>query len=238
MWSCPVAGCRGTEGTDLGVLSGQPIVLFGPGSEWFWSMAQFVVVAITLMGIYLQFRQSRAANAFAQANAMKQDWEGERMVRSRLALYRAVADGGDLSVITVPIGNFWENIGALVRAGHIELPVVWEYLGSSCRTTWGLIDGEVRRVQAEEGTTIWQHFVWLNGELERLDRLHGDLQERYTRAFLMPQLPRFIASMRATLDTLEAMRTALVTAPEASPAVAVPSSTVAADTITSNHASD
>ena len=26
--------------------------LFGPGSEWFWSMLQFVIVAITLIAIY------------------------------------------------------------------------------------------------------------------------------------------------------------------------------------------
>lgn len=40
--------------------------IFGAGSEWFWSMLQFVVVAITLAGIYFQLRQHRAANAFAQ----------------------------------------------------------------------------------------------------------------------------------------------------------------------------
>jgi hypothetical protein len=25
--------------------------IFGPGSEWFWSMAQFILVAVTLLGI-------------------------------------------------------------------------------------------------------------------------------------------------------------------------------------------
>ena len=32
------------------------LAIFGPGSEWFWSMLQFVVVAITVYGIYRQLR--------------------------------------------------------------------------------------------------------------------------------------------------------------------------------------
>ena len=30
--------------------------LIGPGSEWFWSMLQFVIVAGTLIGLYRQLR--------------------------------------------------------------------------------------------------------------------------------------------------------------------------------------
>ena len=36
------------------------LVLFGPSSEWFWSMAQ-LVVAVTLVGIYSQLRIARSA---------------------------------------------------------------------------------------------------------------------------------------------------------------------------------
>ena len=47
------------------------LTLFGAGSEWLWSMLQFVVVAITLAGIYVQLRQAGAADAFALATSMK-----------------------------------------------------------------------------------------------------------------------------------------------------------------------
>jgi hypothetical protein len=183
-------------------------------------MAQFVVVAITLVGIYYQFRQGRAANAFAQANAMKQEWDGEWMVRCRLALFFAVRDGTDLGTVTIPIGNFWENLAALVRAGHVELPVVWQYLGAACRTMWGLIDDEVRRVQAEEGSTIWEHFVWLVGELERLDNERGE-ENRYSREFLIPQVPRYIQGVQERLVAFEAMRTVIVAPPKAPEALAI-----------------
>ena len=32
------------------------MTIFGPGSEWFWSMLQFVVVGITFYAIYRQLR--------------------------------------------------------------------------------------------------------------------------------------------------------------------------------------
>jgi hypothetical protein len=38
------------------LLNTDGLVFFGPGSEWFWSMLQFVVVAITVYGIYRQLR--------------------------------------------------------------------------------------------------------------------------------------------------------------------------------------
>ena len=70
------------------------LTLFGTGSEWFWSMLQFVVVAITLAGIYVQSRQARAANAFARAGAMRERWSGERMVRRVLSIAIALRDSG------------------------------------------------------------------------------------------------------------------------------------------------
>jgi len=54
------------------------LVLFGPGSEWFWSMAQFVVVAVTLVGIYSQLRIARSADASAQRAEMEKKWESPR----------------------------------------------------------------------------------------------------------------------------------------------------------------
>jgi len=66
------------------VVSSEPIVFFGPGSEWFWSMAQFVVVAVTLIGIYYQFRLQRAANAFEQLKRIGEQWESEQMLVQRV----------------------------------------------------------------------------------------------------------------------------------------------------------
>ena len=45
------------------------LAIFGPGSEWFWSMAQFVVVVVTLVGIYRQLRAQGGERAASDGGA-------------------------------------------------------------------------------------------------------------------------------------------------------------------------
>ena len=108
--------------------------IFGPGSEWFWSMAQFVLVAATLIGIFYQLRLARSANAFEQMNRIVDEWESERMTRHSLEIYLALREGVDLEDIpegaATSITNFLESVAALIRAGHIDRKLVYEFLGS------------------------------------------------------------------------------------------------------------
>jgi len=69
------------------------LVLFGAGSEWFWSMAQFILVGLTLIGIYYQLRDARSTSAFDQVNRIAEEWESERAVRHKLAISLALRDG-------------------------------------------------------------------------------------------------------------------------------------------------
>lgn len=190
------------------MLSTEGLTLFGPGSEWFWSMLQFVVVAITLVGIYVQLRQARAASAFNQADALQERWEAERMVRRRLAIAVALRDDGpdaDLEALCKPIANFWEGVGALVRAKHSDLAVVQEDLGPSCLIWWSVLEPEVRRTRAEVGGDIWVHFEWLAGEVARYRRAQGlpDLTRQHYVAIVVG----WISGWRAEVAEMEAMRT-------------------------------
>jgi hypothetical protein len=185
------------------------LILFGAGSEWFWSMLQFAIVAITLLGIYLQLRLARSANSFAQLLEMDEDWNGERLVRRRLRIVTALRDGGpdaDLASLIAPIADFWENVGALVRAGHIDVALVQENLGGTCRTWWTLLEPEIRRIRAAEIGDEAVHFEWLARELRRQDVARGITDDAYSSASLMARLPLITARLEALLDDFEAMR--------------------------------
>jgi hypothetical protein len=52
--------------------------LIGPGSEWFWSMLQFIVVAGTLIGLYRQLRLQSSQGAIEQLDAFEREWAYER----------------------------------------------------------------------------------------------------------------------------------------------------------------
>lgn len=144
-------------------MSDEPIVFWGPGSEWFWIMAQFVVVAATLIGIYYQFRLQRAANAFEQLNRISAEWDAEPMLRARLTIARAVvaedaAPEGALSLV----GNYWETVSSLVRGGHINQRVFDETFGGTAAMWWTAMRGSVRSLREDRlDPTIFANFEWL-----------------------------------------------------------------------------
>ena len=144
-------------------MSSEPIVLFGPGSEWFWSMAQFVVVAVTLVGIYYQFRLQRAANAFDQLNRIGAEWESEPMLRAKLQVARAVVAGEEApNGAMAVIGNYWEGVASLVRGGHVDGRVVYDSVGGGTPFWWAALAGAVRDVRAlREDPTIFASLEWL-----------------------------------------------------------------------------
>lgn len=202
------------------------LTLFGAGSEWFWSMLQFVVVAITLAGIYVQLRQARAANAFAQANAMKQEWDGEQLQRRRLAILITLRDGGpdaDLSDLAIPIANFWENIGGLVRAGHVELAVANDFLGAALHMWWSLLEPAVRAAQAEFGSGIYENFEWFAAETRgTLDPSGSTPGDAFDRQRLIATSAQRIAAFQVSIAELEAMRTVTLAAARPTDVAAAP----------------
>jgi hypothetical protein len=100
----------------VGHRTGDPIALIGPGSEWPWSMAQSVVAAVTLVGLYYQFRLQRAANSFEQLNRIAAERGSEPLQRARLRVARAAQAGQPAPAGAASlIGNSWATVASLVR---------------------------------------------------------------------------------------------------------------------------
>lgn len=200
----------------MNVVNTHGLTLFGSGSEWFWSMLQFVVVAVTLIAIYVQLRQDRAANAFSQASSLRQDWHGEIMARRKLAHLLALRDDApeaDVLILAEPIGNFWDHVAGLVRAGHLSLPLVYEHLGSPCQTTWNILEPQVGDMRATEGAGIWDNFEWLATQCSRLHKASGKHDGSLTRETLRERIPEIIASLRQSIADFEATRAVMVAPP-------------------------
>ena len=154
----------------MGILSGEPIVLFGPGSEWFWSMAQFVVVAVTVVGIYYQFRLQRASNAFEQLNRTVAEWGSEPMLRARLRATLAF-DARELppDAAAAVIGNYFEGLASLVRLRYVDAKVVYGYFDVTVPVWWVILRDGALQSRAEEGQpTLFVHFEWLASEFARM----------------------------------------------------------------------
>jgi len=192
----------------MSIVSGAPIVLIGPGSEWFWSMAQFVVVAVTLLGIYYQLRTQRATNAFEQLNRIAADWGSEPMLRARLRVGRATQAGEIPSWgATVVVGDYWESVGSLVRGRHIDARVVDDSLGAGARFTWAMVKEavEAKRI-AQDQPDLYEHFEWLVVVFDGFLARSGGSPAALDRAGMLKTLEGGLPALEDRIRMLEESR--------------------------------
>lgn len=184
--------------------------LIGPGSEWFWSMLQFVVVAGTLLGLYRQLRLQSSATSFAQLREIVQEWGSERLLRCRVELLRALSDGTDPAKLPKGVGivllDYWETVGLLVRNQHVSRRLVWEDFGNLCQVWWVTLRPYINVVREEEGDAmIGEHFEWLAGQMADLDR-HAPVPPVYDEAYVVSTLDARLATATDTLRLVRSLR--------------------------------
>ena len=185
----------------------------GPGSEWFWTALSGVVLAVTFLAIYRQLALARGANAFAQLGALVAEWEGERLIRKRIGVLVALRDGHAPADVpdspATAIANYWEKVGALGRAGHLDPSLIAEGLGGA-QDWWGILAPWVLRVRTEDANPrFWENFEWLAQAQVRIHPVVAFDQERFERS-----LNERITMNEADLRDLEAMRAGTVARPE------------------------
>ena len=152
--------------------------ILGPGSEWFWAMAQFVLVAITLGGIYYQLRAQASANALQRMQFFVDQWESVAMSHDRMktALHlKHVAVVDEMAPSMLAIAGFFETLGLLERRGHISRSEVF-LLGRSVEMWWALLNPAIEAEIARQGANFYSEFRRLNGIIHAMDTKIG---ERY-----------------------------------------------------------
>jgi len=90
------------------------LTVFGQGSEWLWTMLQFVVVVVTLVAIYRQVRLETLLHLRENGRA---DLDPVRMQMSVVA-------------------NFFENLSDLDEEGHLRLDEIRNTWGASLQAWW------------------------------------------------------------------------------------------------------
>ena len=191
--------------------------IFGPGSEWFWSMAQFIVVLVTLLGIYRQLSIARSANAFEQMSDITTEWGSERNTRYRLDVLVALRDGAEPAHVpfgaAAQLSDYWDYVGALVRAGHIDQSLVYQSLGVDIRSWWATLAPWVRsyRIDAGDPTGV-AHFEWLAGVMAEMSTKAG-VAMAFDEAFVASTLDRRIRRGQEEVRLAEELRAIIVRPP-------------------------
>ena len=190
------------------------VAIIGPGSEWFWAATNGLVLAITFIAIYRQLRLQASANAFEQMDRFVHEWASEPSIRNMLEILLARRAGTDperypegaASFIT----DFWESVGSLVRAGHVDRRLVHDFLGDRCRWWWAMLTPYTRRLRIETGDRQRkEHLEWLAGVMADLDRKAG-VDISYDDAFIARRLDSVIENFQDRIRVAEELRATIL----------------------------
>ena len=186
------------------------LVLVGPDSEWFWTAFSGIVVAISLVAVFRQLRLQVGQKMRDDAAAMEARYYSERFLRYRLQVALARRDG--VGVEDMPDGacraivSFWDEVGAFVRAKHIDRKMTAQMMGTAAVTGWHQLQPwiELQRSAFLGGAPDQpSDYEWLVPELIRAEPGLASLLEEPP--------PEFYDGWVANLEELIAVEVALRT---------------------------
>jgi hypothetical protein len=182
------------------------IALIGPGSEWFWTMAQFAAVVVTLVAIYRQLRAQGSSNALARLEALSSRYESRGMTLARLHTALCLRFDAEPTPGRAmrQVDGFFTDLENLYDGGHITLAEIDYNWGSSMRVWRALM----RDAMARERT--------LDGEAERppgrlLPRIEERARKRGDRPIVIDETNRsswLDEAIRRTTDALQLLNEA------------------------------
>jgi hypothetical protein len=149
------------------------VVVLGPGSEWLWTMAQFLALTVTGLAIFRQLKAQGWANQFSIFALWSADWASLTTVRYRLAWSIQLADGSrDLTPARIFVGNWFTNKARDRYHGNVNPRLAWQNLGGIAQTHWALILPLVPAFRATD-PGLWKDWERWVDELAERDRKAG-----------------------------------------------------------------
>jgi len=141
----------------------------------------FVVIAATAIAAIVQLRHARSSNQIAALNELsettqKPDFVGARLfVQTQLAAkledpaFRYQVDHSsartdEMKLViakVVEFGNFWENMGTLVKAGFVDRDLALEIWTYNLTEAWEKLAAFTAIIRRRLGPGLWQNFEYL-----------------------------------------------------------------------------
>jgi len=185
------------------------VVVLGPGSEWLWTMAQFLALTVTGLAIFRQLKAQAWANQFAIFSKWADEWASPRMVRTRLAWCIQNAEGSrDLTPARVFVGRWLDQSAAARYNGHVNPRIAWENLGEAAQIYWALVLPLVPNFRAND-PGLWKDWERWVDELAERDRKAGKVTD-VSPARLARWVPQAIANFIDRFRVEEEMKNGVV----------------------------
>jgi Domain of unknown function (DUF4760) len=149
--------------------------IFGPGSEWFWAMAQFLVIAVTLFFINSQIKLQRLANALSSLFTLREQWRSDKMRYAR----KVICENKDKSSNKIganegAILGFFEEIGVYLYSGVFDEKMIWDLYSYWIEHYWIILEPHIQEYRKNASDeTLFERFESLHKCMSAISRRRG-----------------------------------------------------------------
>lgn len=187
------------------------LTVIGAGSEWFWAMAQFVIITATLVGVYRQVRVQAGATEIQLSRELLRTMATPAQARARLEVLRALKMGATRDALpygpAATVGDLYEEMAGWVRSGHMPVALVYRDLKPFVRMWWFVLEPFVRSQRIKmDRVDVWDNWEWLVGMMDKFDRKAGLIPNQLDEATFARSLDDRIERARIEARDAEGAR--------------------------------
>ncbi len=146
--------------------------LSGDGSAWFWAMAQFVAIVVTLPFIYRQVRLQAQANMLQTLEALAQKWDSPTLRAARSAACKAHPRiDHRIGAIEYEVAGFFEDLALYFKRGVFDIDIIWERWSYFIEHYWAMFKPSIESMRGSTRDDTWfSCFEYLSLHIERTSR--------------------------------------------------------------------
>ncbi len=151
-----------------------PTRYFGTGSEWFWSMAQFLAVSITLIFIYRQMKLQGYGNMLSSLNALQERWRAETLRNARRLVCESYQEKkSEINEPELLVAGFFEELGIYLKKKALEVELVWELYSFWIENYWRMLEPSILATRTATDNSWFSNFQYLYERMAAYSKRKG-----------------------------------------------------------------
>lgn len=149
--------------------------MFCEKASWFWSMAQFFAIAVSLVFIYRQVRAQRQANLLQTLGSLDNRWNSADMVASRKkACENYLSDQLRIKREQSDVIGFFEDMGVYLEKKVFDAESLWDKYSYYVEYYWAMYQPHIVEFRAETKDPTWyEKFEMLKNRMEEVSKKKG-----------------------------------------------------------------
>ncbi len=179
------------------------MAVFGPGSEWLWTMAQFLALLITGLAIFRQLRAQRWANDLRLVTRLADEMLAEQMIRHKVAALIHVAQKRPgISPSMEFVAGWFDGTADSIFGGYLRPELAARFWGDMVQNWWAVVTPMLPEARKSD-PRVWAGFERWAADAAARDRKTGsvkDLTPESTARWVHESIPFLIERLRIQQD--------------------------------------